>query len=49
MEMHYQTDPALIGGMVIRIRDRVMDSSIRTRLDNLTKQLLKIQKGASKS
>lgn len=49
MEMYYQTDPALIGGMVIRIRDRVMDSSIRTRLDNLTKQLLKIQKGASKS
>ena len=45
MEMHYRTDPALIGGMVIRIGDRVVDSSIRTKLNNLTKQLLQIQLG----
>lgn len=45
MEMHYRTDPAVIGGMVIRIGDRVVDSSIRTRLNNLTKQLLQIQLG----
>lgn len=45
MEMHYRTDPSLIGGMVIRIGDRVVDSSIRTRLNNLTKQLLQIQLG----
>lgn len=45
MEMHYQTDAALIGGMVIRIGDRVVDSSIRTKLDDLTKQLLQIQLG----
>ena len=30
MEMHYQEDGSLIGGMVIRIGDRVADSSIRT-------------------
>ncbi|MDD6812365.1 MAG: ATP synthase F1 subunit delta [Lachnospiraceae bacterium] len=43
MEMHYQTDAALIGGMVIRIGDRVVDSSIRTKLYELQKQLLKVQ------
>lgn len=45
MEMHFGEDPSLIGGMVIRVGDRVVDSSIRTRLDSLTKQLLKIQLG----
>lgn len=43
MEMHYQADKALIGGMVIRIGDRVADSSIRTKLSHLEQQLLKIQ------
>lgn len=27
-EIHYTTDPALIGGMVIRIRNRVVDGSV---------------------
>lgn len=45
MEMHYQVEPEIIGGMVIRIKDRVVDSSIRTKLNDLTKQLLKIQLG----
>lgn len=43
MEMHYQVDEKLIGGMVIRIGDRVADSSIRTKLTHLEQQLLKIQ------
>ena len=43
MEMHYQIDEALIGGMVIRIGDRVVDSSIQTKLSKLEAQLLKIQ------
>lgn len=43
MEMHYQVDETLIGGMVIRIGDRVADSSIRTKLSHLEQQLLKIQ------
>lgn len=45
MEMHFDTDTAIIGGMVIRVGDRVVDSSIRTKLDGLTKQLLQIQLG----
>lgn len=43
MEMHYAVDESLIGGMVIRIGDRVVDSSIKTKLNELTRQLLKIQ------
>lgn len=42
-EMHYSVDADLIGGMVIRIGDRVVDSSIKTKLYNLTRELSKIQ------
>jgi F-type H+-transporting ATPase subunit delta len=42
-EMHFDVDPGLIGGMVIRIGDRVVDSSIRTKLANMQKELLKLQ------
>ena len=45
MEMHYEVDASLIGGMVIRINDRVVDSSIKTKISDLTKQLLQIQLG----
>lgn len=39
-ETKYEVDKSLIGGMVIRIGDRVVDSSIRTRIDNMAKTLL---------
>ncbi|MBO4514268.1 MAG: ATP synthase F1 subunit delta [Lachnospiraceae bacterium] len=45
LEMHYSVDPELIGGMMIRIGDRVMDSSIKRKLGDLTRQLLQIQLG----
>lgn len=45
IEADFKVDKALIGGMVIRINDRVVDSSIRSRLEDLTRQLLKIQLG----
>ncbi|MCR5476674.1 MAG: ATP synthase F1 subunit delta [Lachnospiraceae bacterium] len=45
MEMHFQTDPSIIGGIVIRIGDRVADASVRTRINDLTRQLLDIQLG----
>ena len=38
-EMDYDVDESLIGGMVIRIGDRVVDSSIRTKLYNLKREL----------
>ena len=43
MEMHYTVDPSIVGGMIIRIGDRVMDSSIATMLSNLRRQLLQKQ------
>ena len=45
MEMIYTVDESLIGGMVIRIKDRVVDSSIKTKLSEIKKQLYKIQLG----
>lgn len=42
-EMHYSVDESLIGGLVIRIGDKVVDSSIRTKLDTISKGLMKIQ------
>ena len=43
LEMNYSIDKSLIGGMVIRIGDRVVDTSIKTKLSELTKELNKIQ------
>lgn len=43
MEIHYSVEEGIIGGMVIRIGDRVVDSSIRTKLEELKRQLLKVQ------
>ncbi len=45
MEMYYEVDEAIIGGMIIRIKDRVVDSSVRTKLEEMKKQLLQIQLG----
>lgn len=39
-EMHFDVDPALIGGMIIRIGDKVVDSSIRGKLERLSHSLL---------
>lgn len=43
MEIHYRLDASLIGGMVIRIGDRVVDSSVSTKLNELQRSLLKVQ------
>jgi len=43
MHIEYEVDPSLIGGMIVRIGDRVVDSSIKTRLYELKKDLTKIQ------
>ena len=45
LEITYDIDESLIGGMVIRIKDRVVDSSIKTRLKQLEKSLRGLQIG----
>ena len=43
MEMDYDVDASLIGGMRIRIKDKVVDSSVSTKLNELAKNLRRIQ------
>ncbi len=43
LEMHYELDDSLLGGIVIRIGDRVLDNSIRTKMDILSRQLYKVK------
>ncbi|MGZ6266533.1 MAG: F0F1 ATP synthase subunit delta [Candidatus Limnocylindrales bacterium] len=38
--MSATTDPALIGGLCVRIGDWQIDASVSTRMDRLRKQLL---------
>lgn len=42
-EMNYRVDPELIGGVVIRIGDRVVDGSVKNKLANLKRELSGIQ------
>jgi len=41
-EMEYDVDPSLIGGLVVRIKDRVVDNSIKTKLYLMSNKLSKI-------
>lgn len=43
IECNYSVDKSLIGGMVIRMGDKVVDSSIRTKLEKLERELLAIR------
>lgn len=40
VELNVMQDPALLGGMVIQMGDKVMDGSLRARLESLRKKLL---------
>ena len=43
-EMHFDVDESLIGGMLIRIGDRVVDYTIKTNQSGLKRELIKITK-----
>jgi F-type H+-transporting ATPase subunit delta len=43
IDIVYKIDETLIGGMVIRIGDRVIDSSVKTKLNEMSKHLSKVQ------
>ena len=43
LETEYAVDESLLGGLVIRIGDRVVDSSIKTRLEEIRRDLMKLQ------
>lgn len=42
-EIDYAVDSTLLGGMIIRIGDRVVDSSIKTKINSLSRNLYNIQ------
>ena len=42
LETTYTVDESLIGGMTVRIGDRVVDSSIKNQLDKMTAGLRKV-------
>lgn len=39
VELSYQVDPALLGGVVVRLGDRLIDGSVRGRLERLRSRL----------
>jgi F-type H+-transporting ATPase subunit delta len=43
IDIDYRIDPALLGGLIIRIGDRVVDSSVRTAISDLRRDLLLLQ------
>jgi F-type H+-transporting ATPase subunit delta len=42
---HFRTDPRLLGGLVVRIGDRVLDCSVRRRLSQLRYSMLHTRAG----
>lgn len=43
LEMNYIVEPALLGGIRIRIGDRVVDNSLQTKLEEMTRSLSKVR------
>lgn len=37
---HFRTDPAILGGLVVRVGDRIMDGSVRRKMVTLRRKLL---------
>lgn len=43
LEMHVETDASLLGGMVIRIGDEVLDNSIRSKMEHMARKINQIK------
>ena len=41
--MIYQEDPSLLGGLVVRIGDRILDSSLKSQLLSLERELMSVR------
>ena len=42
-EIEYSIDKSLIGGMIIRVGDKVIDSTIKSKIENMSRDLYKIR------
>jgi len=45
---HYRADPGILGGVIIRVGDRVMDGSIRRKMLHLRRKMLGVSWGGSR-
>lgn len=45
INMNYTIDESLIGGLVIRIGDRIVDNSVKEKIRNMSKELYSVQVG----
>lgn len=43
LEMHVETDASLLGGMVIRIGDEILDNSIRSKMEHMARKINQIK------
>lgn len=43
LEMHVETDAFLLGGMVIRIGDEILDNSIRSKMEHMARKINQIK------
>ena len=43
MQVRTQVDPSLLGGVIVKVGNKVIDDSARTKLGNFKKELAKIQ------
>lgn len=39
LDVHFEVEPSLLGGVAVRIGDQVLDGSVRGKLDALTQTL----------
>jgi ATP synthase F1 delta subunit len=39
LPIHYRVDPAILGGLVVRVGDRMVDGSLATRLNQLRQNI----------
>lgn len=46
LRLHFVVDPALVGGLVVKIEDRLFDASLKRRLARLGEHLAKARVGA---
>lgn len=43
LEVHVETDASLLGGMVIRIGDEILDNSIRSKMEHMARKINQIK------
>lgn len=45
LEISWNIDPSLLGGMVVQMGDRVVDGSLKRKLEGMTRELNQISLG----